>query len=655
METFFRHSSQQGEKTAFFRLCTGKLENSFLLFVGASILLLLVVSIFLALQKRYYPESASHGSGPVDLADSLPAHPRIILTADRLDEIKSLTFTDPFLASQREQLLKRAQAIFTERHVQYEVQGGRLLFESRRLLDYVLCLGLAYHLTGDSRFRDRVISEIMLASAFPDWHPEHFLDTAEMMTAMALGYDWLYFELTDEQKATVSTAIIEKGLRPAEDAYNRRIWWTSSYNNWNIVCNSALIVASLAIYEEAPTYAEKVLELSRESIKHGMATYDDDGLWPEGPNYWNYATFYNVLAMSALESALGEDFGWSKNTGFSKTGDFILCLTAPSGIPFNFGDAGESLLNAPQLLYLGWRFKKPIYSTYVKELGLFHPMNLLWYYLQEEKASDLATSRIFRSTCAPALGFSVTILRSHWGKSLFHDKSVRYLACVSSSPSVKISHAHADQGSFVLEMKGVRFISDLGSEWESYSIPPKAPRSAYYRINAFGHNTITIDEKDYEKYLAGSVVRFEENDSYAFVILNLTGCYSKVIYKWFRGLKLFKDRGAVLVEDELYFRDSLAHKVVWAVHTRAQAIPSEGRQIQLTKNSEKIFVKILEPREASFVATPATPPSDLTQNPNKGVSKLVISLPEVRSKVKISVVFLEDEKVDVPVIPLADW
>ena len=54
----------------------------------------------------------------------------------------------------------------------------------------------------------------MAAAAFEDWHPPHFLDTAEMTNAVAIGYDWLYDVLTPEQRATLKTAIIEKGLKP---------------------------------------------------------------------------------------------------------------------------------------------------------------------------------------------------------------------------------------------------------------------------------------------------------------------------------------------------------------------------------------------------------------------------------------------------------
>ena len=42
--------------------------------------------------------------------------------------------------------------------------------------------------------------ELEAACNFADWNPSHFLDTAEMSTAFALGYDWLYDYLTEEQR-----------------------------------------------------------------------------------------------------------------------------------------------------------------------------------------------------------------------------------------------------------------------------------------------------------------------------------------------------------------------------------------------------------------------------------------------------------------------
>ena len=49
---------------------------------------------------------------------------------------------------------------------------------------------------GEERFKERAIRELDAACAMKDWNPSHFLDVAEMATAVAVGYDWLYPVLT---------------------------------------------------------------------------------------------------------------------------------------------------------------------------------------------------------------------------------------------------------------------------------------------------------------------------------------------------------------------------------------------------------------------------------------------------------------------------
>ena len=44
------------------------------------------------------------------------------------------------------------------------------------------------------------MKELRAAAAFPDWNPSHFLDTAEMTHAFAIGYDWLYEGLGPEAR-----------------------------------------------------------------------------------------------------------------------------------------------------------------------------------------------------------------------------------------------------------------------------------------------------------------------------------------------------------------------------------------------------------------------------------------------------------------------
>ena len=33
--------------------------------------------------------------------------------------------------------------------------------------------------------------------SYPDWNPKHFLDIGEMVTAVAIGYDWCYDYLNE--------------------------------------------------------------------------------------------------------------------------------------------------------------------------------------------------------------------------------------------------------------------------------------------------------------------------------------------------------------------------------------------------------------------------------------------------------------------------
>ena len=55
------------------------------------------------------------------------------------------------------------------------------------------------------------VLEMKAVAAFPDWNPSHFLDVAEMTNALAIGYDWLYDDLTPTDRATIRAAIVEAG------------------------------------------------------------------------------------------------------------------------------------------------------------------------------------------------------------------------------------------------------------------------------------------------------------------------------------------------------------------------------------------------------------------------------------------------------------
>ena len=78
---------------------------------------------------------------------------------------------------------------------------------------------------------------------FPDWNPRHFLDTAEMTHAFAIGYDWGYDAWSPEQRSRLRKAIVEMGFQPALKLYRPGTGWTKARHNWNQVCNGGMTLS----------------------------------------------------------------------------------------------------------------------------------------------------------------------------------------------------------------------------------------------------------------------------------------------------------------------------------------------------------------------------------------------------------------------------
>ncbi len=96
-----------------------------------------------------------------------------------------------------------AKSLLNNPPLVYKKEGKRLLDVSRQAVQRILLWSVAYHLTGEHVYAEHAKQEMLNLAAFPDWNPSHFLDTAEMTTAFALGYDWLYDELDPQSRAMI--------------------------------------------------------------------------------------------------------------------------------------------------------------------------------------------------------------------------------------------------------------------------------------------------------------------------------------------------------------------------------------------------------------------------------------------------------------------
>jgi len=185
------------------------------------------------------------------LGDLRPGHPRLLLPEKQARALKTRWATEPHLARWYPSIREEAVGLLKAPVSSYEIPDGlRLLGVSRKVLHRVYALALVYRMEGGEAFAQRTWDELAAAAAFPDWNPRHFLDTAEMTHAFAIGYDWLYEDWTEEQRKLLREAMVEKGLKPALAGYRGETphgWWAKARHNWNQVCNGGIGLGALAL------------------------------------------------------------------------------------------------------------------------------------------------------------------------------------------------------------------------------------------------------------------------------------------------------------------------------------------------------------------------------------------------------------------------
>lgn len=571
-------------------------------------------------------------------------HPRLMLPAGGFAKVKQAIQTDPLAKAYHDKLAAEAEKMLKAPPIEHVLIGPRLLDKSRKALDRVSTLAALYRIDGDKRFAERARKEMLVACAFPDWNPSHFLDVAEMTNAMALGYDWLFDYLSPDDRTAVRRAIVEKGLKQSLDIYEKHRWWSAVHHNWNQVCNGGMTVGALAIADEEPALAAKIIRYGRDSIPLAMSSFAPDGGWAEGPGYWNYATRYNVFYLAALRTALGTDFALEKSPGFAETGNFRIAFVGPTGLTFNYADAHPPPGTAPQMFWLARTFDRPAYDANERKMAAAKPdiFHLLWFNPQFSNASaGEALDKLPLSTRFK--GIDVAFLRSDR-----RDADATFVGFKGGDN--KANHSHLDLGTFVLDALGQRWAEDLGGDY--YNLPGYFgnKRWTYYRLRTEGHNTLTLDAENQRTAAKAPLIAFSASGENASAVADLTDGYKGKATKVERGIAV-TGRSQVLVEDEIDANQPV--DIVWNFHTSAE-LKIDGASATLKQGSAELHARIVSPEGAKFEIVSANPEPPQGQQPN--VKNLVIKLPGKTGQTRIVVAFTPGGgAVQGGVKPLAQW
>ncbi|WP_200377141.1 heparinase II/III domain-containing protein [Thiocystis violacea] len=592
----------------------------------------LIVSLLLLTNSVFWAGVPWHPAQVQELKTSelisrLHEHPRLLLTDGRLSELRSLYPSDERLRSYIDALLESADGILSENwRPQYELYPPQftILKSSRRMVKEIQTLGFAWRWTGKTHYLESAQIKLISVCDFPNWHSKHFLDTAEMAYAVGIGYDWFYWALPENQRHRIEECLIAKALD--QDAQINRVFSdpSKSSNNWNVVTNAGLVVGSLAIAESYPDDAARFLEQAQRTLPNCLKMSSPDGSWREGVVYAKYLSTYLARLLSSAETSLGINLDVTDIPGVKRIPEFIISSVGPSGFTFNYADAGTKRRGTlPFLFYFGGKYGIDSYSndehsfldSKAEQLSrLVTPEHLIWYQEKNDQADrSLRVSSVFESS-----DVTVAFLTKE-----AQDKNAVWLAVKAGQ--TLIPHGQADQGQFVIDALGERWVIDLGADnyglpgyWDSDSSTGK--RWSYLRLGSAGHNVPTL--AGYHQAFDGKGVM--ENCSFSngphFCEIDLTHAYPRL------NINNFAYRRRVEVGDNKAsvvdcFEGDGSLPIVWKFYTDADVSVRSDGIIVLTKGAKTFYARIFAPNAGlPRIDLPESNPPEFSLNGAKRIS-----------------------------------
>ena len=457
-------------------------------------------------------------------------HTRLILTQADFDRLKKLKDTDPIYSvwfKNYEESSGKKSVTYTAAMPKFELTDGyRLLDVSRDVMDRLTRLSFLYKMTDDRDYAEKVY-DIMLATVtrFQDpvtksqsWHPEHFLDTGELMYAYSIGYDWCYDAFDDEQRKKLEDGIMEVGFGAALGTGGVAKWWNDpeNLNAYNDELAAAGKVAysgytfsqgcapyNIGQYTGVGNWANKYKKFNFDRVQwtsnwggvcdggitamalaFANAGYDEETkeFFSTYSEYLLDCTLFNF--QYSLEACYATDGGYPEGPGYWAYGTvystvFLSTLESATG-------ASEGMVDAPG-------FRESFY--YINAIGSvekgawnYHdaaegrPSNdlFLWFANRtgDTAIGNISYNKIINGYANPSFwdlmwynpdnisgdkslpldyiyhGIDTVVFRSDWSNTA--------LFCGLHGGANSASHGQLDIGNFIVEYGGTRFFVDLG-------------------------------------------------------------------------------------------------------------------------------------------------------------------------------------------------
>ena len=330
-----------------------------------------------------------------------------------------------------------------------------------------------------------------------------------MAKGLALAYDWMYDDLTPEQRKTYG----QRAIHCAKQCYST--WRHSDFNNHLYLEYGPILYVGVGLYGDGID-DEAVRQMALDGLellfKHYLPAHNyvnpGDGGWQESMSYDAFFTYEFAQIVELWSSASGEDL-WVGFPGLENEARFQAYNLRPEDLhrvhvaDLGDGEEGWDPVDWQVLAYLplvsrryqdglarswsDWLLteserKAKEGDRYALDAHKFWPY-VLWYDPQVPpvRPEELPLARVFR-------GFGWVSMRSSW-------KEDAGFALFISSPTWFGGHQHCDNNSFIID-KYAPLALDTGVYDTAQG------HRANYFARTVAHNTVTVFDPE-EKFTGG--------------------------------------------------------------------------------------------------------------------------------------------------------
>ncbi|MES2221077.1 MAG: heparinase II/III family protein [Acidobacteriota bacterium] len=529
----------------------------------------------------------------------VPPHPRLLLTPERLEQLKQQMPSDALRKIIREKAASSAAAITDNPKAGENIRlmSPDSVFPGLR--DYAALLGnygnaimlnaLDYRLRGSKESLDAARRALLAASQWPTWTPAwfsaHGLHTyyfvGIFMQQSAFGYDLIADQLSASEKEQIANGFYRNGILPTVEEYFLNDRMPIAASNHMAHSIGGAIAGCIAVYGDVPDwnarFAPALAELlvSDEKLLHGL--FPGDGSEAEPAGYEAFAMEGMAVGMASLQrigiqpsgtQRMIESFWWPHYVQYKPgymldTGDWGGELSSLSGYAWAAEYSGDPTLRAFYDSALTHSLKSIFKSEQNNQTAPYAPdmLDLICCTKPAAAVPAAPLSRLF-----PLRGSAA--LRSGWGQND---------TLVSIRAGAWFNHEHHDEGSFQVASSGEELVGEAG-----YADYYTDPRYQNYFTQVPGHNTIMLDNDAFSQnsYQGRYWNSFEHSpaitqhvlgDGIDYLSADLGSAYNGSLKRFTREF-LFLKPDVLLIHDRV--NGNTSHRYSFLLHVPTGAVPS---------------------------------------------------------------------------------